>query len=85
MPTVKHSGGGLMIWACVVATVPGHLAVAESTVNSSVYQSILESNVRSRVCQLKLDSETTKETTQCVAVVQSKLRLQPDRNAVVGL
>jgi len=30
-----------MIWACFIATGPGHL-VTESAMNSSVYQSILE-------------------------------------------
>jgi len=44
--TVEHGGGGLMMWACSAATGPGHLAVTESTMNSSVYQSILESNVK---------------------------------------
>jgi len=47
VPAVKHGGGGLMIWACSAATGPGHLADIESTMNSSGYQSILESNVRS--------------------------------------
>ena len=42
IPTVKLGGGGLMIWACSAATGSGHLAVIESTTNSSVYQSILE-------------------------------------------
>ena len=45
IPTVKHGGGGLMIWACSAATGPGHLAV----INSSVHQSILESNERPSV------------------------------------
>ena len=54
IPTVKHGGGGLMIWAGSAATVPGHLAVIESTLNSSGYQSILELNVRPSVRQLKL-------------------------------
>ena len=49
LPTVQHGGGGLMIWACSAATGPGHLAVIESTMNSSGYQSILESNVRPSV------------------------------------
>jgi len=43
IPTVKHCSGGVMIWGCFAA---GHLAVIESTMNSSVYQSILESFVR---------------------------------------
>jgi len=47
--TVKHGGGGLMLWACSAATGPGHLAVIESTMNSSVDQSILESDVRPSV------------------------------------
>ena len=54
IPTVKHGGGGLMFWACSAATEPGHLAVIESTMNSSGYQSIQESNVRPSVPQLKL-------------------------------
>ena len=45
IPTVKHGGGGLVIWACFAATGPGHLAVIESIINSSVYQSILVSNL----------------------------------------
>ena len=27
IPTVKHGGGGLMMWACSAATGPGHLVV----------------------------------------------------------
>ena len=41
--TVKHSGGGVIIWACFTAAGPRHLALIESTMNSSVYQSILDS------------------------------------------
>ena len=40
IPTV--TGGGLMIWTCSAATGPGHLAVIESTMNSFVFQAILE-------------------------------------------
>jgi len=50
----RLGGGGMMIWACFAATGPGHLAVIKSSMNSSVYQSILESNVRPSVQQLKL-------------------------------
>jgi len=40
IPTVKQCGGGVMIWACFAATGPGLLAVFQSTINSSVYQSM---------------------------------------------
>lgn len=36
IPTVKHSCGGVKIWVCFAAKVPEHLAVTESTINSSV-------------------------------------------------
>jgi len=42
IPTVKHSGGGLIIWVCSAATGPGHLAIIKSTLSSPLYQSILE-------------------------------------------
>ena len=51
-------GGGLVIWARFAAMGPGHVAVIDSTMNSSVYQSILESNVRPSVRHLKLGSQT---------------------------
>lgn len=43
-----------MKWTCFAATGPGHFAVIESTVSSSVYQSILGADVRPRAPQLKL-------------------------------
>lgn len=51
--TVKHSWG-MMIQACFAATGPRHLVVLESTMNSSVYQSIIESNMRLSVWQFDL-------------------------------
>jgi len=37
IPIIKHSGGGLMIWACLAATGDGHLGDTESTMNSFVH------------------------------------------------
>lgn len=37
---LKHSGGGVIIWACFTAARPGHLAVTELTMNFSVYQNV---------------------------------------------
>ena len=50
MPIVKHGGGGVMIWDCFVDTRPGNVVITESTLNSSVYQNILEANERPSVC-----------------------------------
>lgn len=46
MPAVKHNSGGLMIWPCLAATVVGHFAVIDLTMNSFLYKSTLEVNVR---------------------------------------
>lgn len=35
-----------MSWVCFAATGPGHLALTESTVKSSEYQSVLRSNAK---------------------------------------
>lgn len=45
---VKQGGGGVIIWDFFfffATTGPGHLSVIESTMSSSVHQSILESHV----------------------------------------
>lgn len=43
-----------MIWACFTATGPGKLPVIEATMNSMLYQNVLETNVRPSVQQLGL-------------------------------
>lgn len=32
---VKHGGGGVMIWACLVASEPGQLAAGHGTMNTT--------------------------------------------------
>lgn len=49
IPSVKRSDGGLGIWTYFAVTGPGHLAVSELNMNASVYQTILESNMRKSV------------------------------------
>lgn len=46
IPTVKHNDARLRIWTCFAAVGPEHLSVTELTMNSYLYQSILESNLR---------------------------------------
>lgn len=54
VPTVKHGGGSVMIWACFAASGPGRLAMIDGTMNSARYQGILGKNVRPSVRDLKL-------------------------------
>ena len=49
IPTVKYGGGGVMIWGCLVATVPEHDADIEWTINPPLYQSIRLENVKPSV------------------------------------
>ena len=43
-----------MVWGCFAALAPGRLAVINGTMNSAVYQKILEENVWPTVRDLKL-------------------------------
>lgn len=45
-PTVKHVGGGVVIWACFVVAGPLKIAITELIMSVSIYHSILETNVR---------------------------------------
>uniref|UniRef100_A0A8C9X1V4 Transposase Tc1-like domain-containing protein n=1 Tax=Sander lucioperca TaxID=283035 RepID=A0A8C9X1V4_SANLU len=49
IPTVKYGGGNIMIWACFAASGPGQLGIIEGKMNSQIYQTILQDNVRMSV------------------------------------
>lgn len=38
IPADKHGDGGMMSWACLAATGPGHLSFNELKMNSSVFK-----------------------------------------------
>lgn len=59
IPTVKHGGGSVMVWGCFATAGPGQLTIIESTMNSIVYQRVLEEHVRSSVKKLKLKRNWT--------------------------
>ncbi|XP_059841535.1 transposable element Tc1 transposase isoform X1 [Hypanus sabinus] len=44
-PTVKHRGGSIMPWACVVVNGTGNISLVEGRMNSIKYQQILEANI----------------------------------------
>uniref|UniRef100_A0A803JUL1 Transposase Tc1-like domain-containing protein n=1 Tax=Xenopus tropicalis TaxID=8364 RepID=A0A803JUL1_XENTR len=54
IPTVKHGGGSVMVWGRFAAAGPGNLTFIEFTMNSTVYQRVLEEHVRPSVRKLKL-------------------------------
>ena len=58
--TVKYDVGGLMIWACFATTGPGHFAVTESTMNSTVDQSVIESRIPSTAAKIYIRIYKTK-------------------------
>lgn len=49
VPTIKHGGGGVMIWKCLAAMGLGHHTFTELVMNSSIDLTILEIIVRSPV------------------------------------
>ena len=52
--TAKHGGGSVMVWGCFAASGPGVLAIIDGIMNSALHQTILQENVWSSVCDLKL-------------------------------
>ncbi|MBN3278876.1 TCB1 transposase, partial [Polyodon spathula] len=54
IPAIKHGGGRAMILRCFAASGPGRLAIIGGTMNSALYQRILQENVRPSVRELKL-------------------------------
>ena len=67
-PTAKQDVRGLMIWVCLSATGPGHLAVIESTMNSDVYQRILDSKCEA-ICWIT-NAANLNEGKQCCKLDQ---------------
>jgi len=41
-PTVKHGGGGVMVWGCIAASGVGNLVFIESTMDHKMYINILK-------------------------------------------
>lgn len=59
LPTVKHGGGSIMLWGCFASTGTGKLKCVKGTMNSLLYQEILEENVMESVRNLRLGRRWT--------------------------
>lgn len=55
--TVKHGGGGLMIWGCMTAKGLGYGCHVEESISSSVYQDILQDHLKSTMDYYGLETD----------------------------
>lgn len=56
-PTVKHGGGGLMVWGCMAANGVGSLVFIESTMDHRAYLQILKDNLHESARKLGLGED----------------------------
>lgn len=52
--TVKHGGGGVMVWGCMSAGGVGNLVFIEETMNKTVYMNILRENLNQSAEKLNI-------------------------------
>ena len=46
VPTVKHSGGSIMLWGCFSASGPGNLVKVNGILKKEQYVKTLEQNIK---------------------------------------
>ncbi|GFX40025.1 transposable element Tcb1 transposase [Trichonephila clavipes] len=54
VPTVKHGGGGVMVWGCMAANGVGRLTFIDSKLNHMGYINILKENLKQNAPDLNL-------------------------------
>lgn len=55
----KACGRDVMVWGYLAASRLGHLSITDSTINSSLYQRVLEGSVRTIARRLKFSRKWT--------------------------
>ena len=45
IPTAKHGDGSIIVWGWIAASGPGRHALIDGTMDSGLYQQILQDNV----------------------------------------
>ncbi|KAL0173312.1 hypothetical protein M9458_033623 [Cirrhinus mrigala] len=59
VPTVKHGGGSIMLWACFSAAGTGRLVATEGKMNAAKYRDILDKNLLQSAQDLRLGRRFT--------------------------
>lgn len=57
VPTVKHGGGGVMVWGCMAANGVGRLTFIDSTLDHMGYINILKENLKQSAQDLNLGDD----------------------------
>ena len=56
--TVKHGGGGIMVWECMCINGPGLICKVDGHINQSRYLDILKENIPNIISKFNLDSSS---------------------------
>ena len=56
--TIKHGGGGIMVWGCMCINGPGLICKVDRCINQSHYLDILEEDIPKIILKFNLDSSS---------------------------
>ncbi|KAH8321097.1 hypothetical protein KR074_004411, partial [Drosophila pseudoananassae] len=58
-PTVKHGGGGVMVWGCMSSAGVGELVFVEGIMDKVYYLNILKENLKKSASNLQMPDSFT--------------------------
>ncbi len=75
IPSVKHGGGSIMVWAFFAASWPGQPAITDGTMNSELFQQIIKENIRTSV-----KNRVSREHGSCSKTTTPSTQIIPPKN-----